>query len=46
MEDGDSGGDIHSDSGTDRTGNGFMHCMKSGDCKNDESEPLRSALML
>ena len=46
MEGGDSGGDIHSDSGTDRTGNGFMHCMKSGDSKNDESGPLWFALML
>ena len=25
MEDGDSGGDIHPDSGTDRNGNQFVH---------------------
>ena len=34
MEDDYSGGDIHLDGGTDRTGNGFMHCMKRKFCNN------------
>ena len=36
VEDGDSGGDIHSDSGTDRNGNQFVHGRADALVKSEE----------